>query len=39
MLVAEKQWKSGFVSDDRMETLLDCHERRYFFGAVPREAL
>ncbi len=29
-----------FVSDERLETLLGCHERAfYFFGGVPREAL
>jgi hypothetical protein len=30
-----KQWKSGFVSDDRMETMLGCPQRRYFFCAAP----
>jgi transposase len=29
-----------FVTDERMETLLGCHERAfYFFGGVPREVL
>ena len=29
-----------FVSDERLETLLGCHERAfYFFGGVPREML
>jgi transposase len=29
-----------FVSDERLETLLGCHERAfYFFGGVPREVL
>ena len=29
-----------FVIDERMETLLGCHERAfYFFGGVPREVL
>ena len=27
-----------FVTDERMETLLGCHERAfYFFGGIPRE--
>jgi transposase len=29
-----------FVTDERLETLLGCHERAfYFFGGVPREVL
>jgi transposase len=29
-----------FVTDERLETLLGCHERgSYFFGGVPREVL
>jgi transposase len=29
-----------FVTDERMETLLGCHERAfYYFGGVPREVL
>ena len=29
-----------FVTDERMETLLGCHERAfYFFGGIPREVL
>ena len=29
-----------FVTDERMETLLGCHERAFFyFGGVPREVL
>jgi transposase len=29
-----------FVNDERLETLLGCHERAfYFFGGVPREVL
>ena len=29
-----------FVTDERMETLLSCHERAFFyFGGVPREVL
>ena len=29
-----------FVSDERLETQLGCHERAfYFFGGVPREVL
>jgi transposase len=29
-----------FVIDERLETLLDCHERAfYYFGGVPREVL
>jgi transposase len=29
-----------FVSDERLETMLGCHERAfYFFGGVPREML
>lgn len=30
---------SGFVSDDRMETILAFTSGRDFFGAVPHEAL
>jgi transposase len=29
-----------FVTDERLQTLLGCHERAfYFFGGVPREVL
>ena len=29
-----------FVSDERLETLLGCHERAfYYFGGIPREVV
>ena len=44
VLIATLGWSRAvyveFVSDQRLETLLGCHERAfYFFGGVPREVL
>jgi transposase len=44
MFIATLGWSRAsyveFVSDERMETLLGCHERAfYFFGGIPREVL
>ena len=44
VFIATRGWSCAtyveFVTDERMETLLGCHERAfYFFGGVPREVL
>ena len=44
MFIATLGWSRAtyveFVTDERLETLLGCHERAfYFFGGVPREVL
>jgi transposase len=44
VFIATLGWRRAvyveFVTDERLETLLGCHERAfYFFGGVPREVL
>ena len=44
VFIATLRWSRAtyveFVIDERLETLLGCHERAfYFFGGVPREIL
>lgn len=44
MFIATLGWSGAtyveFVTDERMETLLGCHERAFcYFGGVPREVV